>query len=99
MPNNVTSARDHGIVGFHLGLRDEVQLFVISTGCTTEEDFSVTVQKVPAGGVSRLSLRRIRRDECKGEAHVITLTYDKASLGIEDMEELLVPDAFVAFSD
>lgn len=74
---------------------DNVELVVISNGCTSEDDFEIEVNKGFTGQPPyRLTVRRIRPDNCKMTPHPVTLKFSRSDLGLEEPFELHVTNMF-----
>lgn len=74
---------------------DDVELVVISTGCTTEKDFEIDVNKGFTGQPPYLlTVYRINPDNCRMIQHSVTLKFSRASLGLEDDFTLTVTNKF-----
>jgi hypothetical protein len=67
---------------------DTVELFVISNGCTTKENFHVDVNTGFTGqSPVIITVYRIKSDDCKMMPHVVKLTYSKKELKIDGLFE------------
>lgn len=94
MTEEANERTEEEIVGINF-TSDDVELVVISTGCTTEKDFEIDVNKGFTGQPPYLlTVYRTIPDTCRMIPHPVTLKFSRASLGLEDDFTLTVTNKF-----
>ena len=74
---------------------DTLSIDVLSTGCTSNDDFKFDLRKRKSG--IELAVIRVNPDPCDAISHNVTLTFKRAAIGLESVDSFAVRNKFRGF--
>lgn len=74
---------------------DTLSIDVLSSGCTSNDDFKFDLRKRKTG--IELAVFRVRPDFCRAFSHNVTLTFKRSAIGLQDIDSFRLRNAFRGF--